>query len=100
MAEWSGKERRTKGETRTIRRNYRWNRFFDSLVEDRTLIAVAMISVFTVLAVLAIGISNINRRNEADGEKTRLLIRCVVGSFAMPAREDARIHLARCIEED
>lgn len=94
MAEgWDGKEKRTTAPTAQLRRNYRWNRFRDGLAENGVGIAAMVFVFFSLLGVIAAGISAIHR----DGEKTRALIQCIVQSFAEPDRETARIALAECI---
>lgn len=82
---WDGKEKRTTAPTATLRRKYRWNRFLDGLAEKRYLIAVAIVSIFLVLGVMATSMARVS----ADGEKTRALMLCIVHGFQAPNPQDA-----------
>lgn len=96
---WDGKERRTEAPSTWLRTRYRWHAMVDHLAEERILLGVAVLAVFIILAVQAVGISAVNRRNEADGAKTRALINCVVASFQTSDRAVARAHLAECLKD-
>ena len=100
--DWDGKERRTGSPSHYLRIRYRLAATFDRLAEERILLAVAFLSVFIILGVLAVGISLDKKRDEATQNLIRkmdLRVTCIADSFLSPNRESSRINLARCLED-